>query len=643
MSKKFFKKVIASSLLCAISACYTIPAVYGHDNEETIYSKADTSGKNYKTVVSTIEENNGDSKTNQQDINKELPIEYTVTYKLNGQEISANEIAGKSGKVTITLKFTNKLANQVSINGKSQTMYTPFLVVSGVVIDNDSNRNIQVNHGKVINNGDKTIVAGIAVPGLSESLNIKNSKLEINDTIEFSLETDNFELRNIMTYASPKVFDSLDITMSDFNDLFNQIKTLKESSQKIENGASALNEGIITLDKGVSTLKTGATSLEEGVDSLDKGAKKLDTGASTLKSGTAEYSTNYKKFDKSVGDLSTGTSTLNTNYTTLDTGINTLNTNLSTASKGSAELSKGMKQASDGINQIVSGLKAQITAANTDSNKKELAQMQTLISTDKNLIKTLNTQKSALKAQKENADTATAAVLQQQIDSTDNMIKVLTANYTALEKSLSTINNTSSQVSTLYSSLTDLQTGMNTLSSKTGELEKGLDKLSTGSSDLVTGSSKIASGIDTLNTGASQLSTASGKLNKAAKKISSGASDLQDGTSSLTKGTKKLSKGANTLNTGVSTLSDGSKKLVKGSGELLDGIRQFNTKGISKIYNLVNVDARNLVRRIEALEDLSKNYSTFASDTKRDSIQFITVMDSISTSTDSKKDNEDRK
>ena len=168
MNNKFLKKILGTTMVCSMLTYYTIP-VYAYTNEETIYSKVDKNGKVYKTIVSEIEENEDGSKVNKIESQKDLPIEYEVTYKLDGEEISVEDVIGKKGRVTVTLKFINKDEKNVNINGTNQTMYTPFLVASGVILNNDENKNIEVNHGKVINNGKNSIAVGLAVPGLIKS------------------------------------------------------------------------------------------------------------------------------------------------------------------------------------------------------------------------------------------------------------------------------------------------------------------------------------------------------------------------------------------------------------------------------------------------------------------------------------------
>ena len=186
-NNKVISKVISGTLLCSMVG-YTLP-VFAYTKDETVYSKMDSNGKNYKTIVSThikntenadlindlsdllnVKNTSGDEtytqdgnkfvwNANKNDIyyqgesSKELPIECNVKYELDGKELSASEIAGKSGKVKITLQYTNKEERTVDINGKKVKIYVPFVVVAGTIIENENARNIEVSSGKVVDDG----------------------------------------------------------------------------------------------------------------------------------------------------------------------------------------------------------------------------------------------------------------------------------------------------------------------------------------------------------------------------------------------------------------------------------------------------------------------------------------------------------
>ena len=143
--KSISKKIIATTVLGTM-LIYTMP-IMAFANEETIYSKLDSRGNSYKTIATTIM----DEETTQTEIDKELPVDCEIFYELDGEEILPEELAGKSGKVKITLKYKNKMENEAQINGKQEILYTPFVVVAGTIIQNDNNKNIQITNGKLIN------------------------------------------------------------------------------------------------------------------------------------------------------------------------------------------------------------------------------------------------------------------------------------------------------------------------------------------------------------------------------------------------------------------------------------------------------------------------------------------------------------
>ena len=221
--KKFLKEILSVSMITSMLV-YTSP-VYAISNKETIYSKIDSTGKQYETIIAT--KNNNEVK--QEKTEKELPLEVIITYTLDGKEIKAEELKGKSGKVKIKIEYKNKSAKKVTIEGKEEIMYTPFVVALGTIIDNKNNKNIEVSKaGRIIENGEKTVIAGIVFPGLEESLDLngKLAKIDIPSSIEISMDSENFEMKNILTYSSPKIFkDKID--WSEFDNLFDKVNELK--------------------------------------------------------------------------------------------------------------------------------------------------------------------------------------------------------------------------------------------------------------------------------------------------------------------------------------------------------------------------------------------------------------------------------
>ena len=291
------KKMISGLLLFTITSYMTIP-VFATSKSETVYSNLDSNGKAYKTIVSTqltnedkldkitdisnllnIENTNGDETFEKEgtqviwdsngnniyykgESEKQLPVECKITYELNGEEISAEELKGKSGNVKVKINYTNNEKHIVSVNGKQVTMYTPFIIVAGTKIDNTKNRNIQITNGKIVDNGESSLAVGIAMPGMQENIGISKSKIDIPEEIEISMETENFEMGNIIAVVAVKGIDE-DLT-SDLNSMYSQIDELSNASNEILEGANQLKDGTSELVSGVDQLKAGTGTAYAG-------------------------------------------------------------------------------------------------------------------------------------------------------------------------------------------------------------------------------------------------------------------------------------------------------------------------------------------------------------------------------------------
>lgn len=332
---KFIKRMVALNVILAM-LIYTLP-IYAIKSEETVYSKLKNNGERYKTIVSTkTEENMEETETD-----KDLPISCEVKYELDGEKIAAEKLAGKSGNVKVVLKYTNKSEKKVTVNGRTETMYTPFIVISGTIIDNTNNKNIKISNGKLIENGNNTIVVGIALPGLSDSLKLPKNLDDLNK-IEISMETTNFEMENIITFCTPKVLDS-DIDWNMFNGIFDEIGSLEDASNQLEDGIVDLKDGIIRLNSGAQDLKTGAkefanqsqkfnqaiSQVSGGINELSANYNQINSGAIGLKEGLGEI---LKSVQGLTGTDNTGKinqieQIINANQQTIDV-FEGLNTNL---------------------------------------------------------------------------------------------------------------------------------------------------------------------------------------------------------------------------------------------------------------------------------------------------------------------------
>ena len=117
---------------------------------------------------------------------KELPVGVEFTYTLDGKAVSPEELAGKSGKVTIHVTYHNDAKTVKTIQGKKETLYTPFLMVTGIVLPKDVFSEVKIDHGKVLEEGDSQVVVGYGLPGLVKSLALGDEDISEDLVEEFA-------------------------------------------------------------------------------------------------------------------------------------------------------------------------------------------------------------------------------------------------------------------------------------------------------------------------------------------------------------------------------------------------------------------------------------------------------------------------
>ena len=667
--KRFLKSVI--SLIALITTIAYVSPVYAIANKETIYSKMNSNGDVYKTIVTT--KDGEDLK--QEETEKELPLESKITYKLDGKDIKPEELLGKSGEVTIKIEYKNKSAKNVVINGKSQTIYTPFMVALGTVINNKNNKNIKVSKGgRIVENGDKTIIVGAVFPGLEESLNLsgKLSKIEIPDSIEITMESTNFEMSNIMTYATPKVLTE-DIDWSELDGLFDKVNELQNGINTIEDGSKELNKGTKQLDDGAEELKSGTSKVYEGSKEIKN---------QVINSIKGMENNNEKVLDENT--LSTiGAQARKQASTSIEKEVDGIK---SIAEKGAVNEIK--KQEGTVLNGAMSLIKNKISS--------KMPELVTGIS--QGVSKAMEPQLSAIEKQAVQAGTNSIDLSDLSKNAKVNDITVSVGNdYKESEEYKNLDEDTKKMVDKIVGNV-EKEAGKKA----TDEAQKELDKHITEEEKEIKGvatksatvaatvtSKGLSSGVikgvaeasvkETANQMISQMAneetkkTISTKLEDLAKQVAGGTAEnvakqvapsvaektamtvadtvadevktevlkqvknqmetlLNEGLTPLTAGIKELDKG-------VSQLKDGTKELNDGATKLSDGIIKFNNEGISKISNFVNSDLQNLVTRGKKIEQLANEYDKFNSDEKREDISFISIVDSIK----QKEKNEDEK
>ena len=255
---------------------------------------------------------------------EEPPVTQKVTYYLDGKEISPEDLAGKSGKVKIRFDYTNTTSYTETVNGEKQTVSVPFAAVTGLVLG-DGFENIEVTNGKAEVSDSSSVVLGYALPGLKDSLGIKDGDLDgdvnIPEYMEMTADVKNFSMPAAMTFVV-NASDYVSTDGIDTSDLDDMINDLKDASTQLQDGSKTLAEGTDTLSDGLSTLQSKLGTFASGVGTLQSGLKTYTDGVSTLSGG-------LNKLNSNVPTLSNGITTLNSSAKSLNDGVALLNATVS--------------------------------------------------------------------------------------------------------------------------------------------------------------------------------------------------------------------------------------------------------------------------------------------------------------------------
>lgn len=280
---------------------------------------------------------------------EEPPVTQKVTYYLDGKEISPEDLAGKSGKVKIRFDYTNTTSYTETVNGEKQTVSVPFAAITGLVLG-DGFENIEVTNGKAEVSDSSSVVLGYALPGLKDSLGIKDKDLDgdvnIPEYMEMTADVKNFSMPAAMTFVV-NASDYVSTDGIDTSDLDDMINDLKDASTQLQDGSKTLAEGTDTLADGLSTLQSKLGTFASGVGTLQSGLKTYTDGVSTLSGG-------LNTLGNSTGALVSGADKLNSGAGQLASGSATLKDGLKTYTNGASQLQAG-------INKLYNTLDAGLT------------------------------------------------------------------------------------------------------------------------------------------------------------------------------------------------------------------------------------------------------------------------------------------
>ena len=538
------------------------------DKTETVYAKADSSGKIYDVSVEAVLKNEGEGEITDystlsdikniegdeeftekgsnvviwenhgEDIQYKgtstdaLPVDVKITYYLNDKQVTADELKGQSGKVRIRFDYTNKYSQKVEVNGKTVEVSTPFVVCSAMFLPSDNFSNIEVTNGKTVEMDDQNIVIGYAMPGLSDSLQLKNYEatedVDVPEYVELTADVTDFSLDFTATIISNGMFGNMDAD------------DLKDVDDQLVDGAAELADGADELGDYFGQYLTGVSAMDEGSAGLMKGLKTVNDQKGALLEGAK--------------GLQQGLETLNQSLATVN--LDGQSVDMQPMSAAAATLAQDTTKLKEALTVMQSTLNDVKTFANDAKSYKESVQKKT--SEAKGALDAVDLSEAEKTAESEAKEQASKAV-KEALAGTDLTDDQKAEIQSKVKDSIS-ISDTTDTASGKIAEAKDALKDMPDL--EIPEFSLGTDTITVLVEDMQKQLQVLGQYSEALSNLGTQMSGLSGTLEQ-----------LKSGVSSLASGSGQLTEGVQALNNGIEQLYQGSVALNDGTGQLITGNR----------------------------------------------------------------------
>lgn len=579
---------------------------------------------------------------------KQLPVSVKLRYELDGQEMSAKDMEGKSGHLKLTISFTNNYSEVKNINGKSIVIHPSYLAGGMLNMSTGNFTNVKCESGKIVNDGTNEMLAFANIPGLNETLRSAgldkvNNQLGISDDVTVEADVNNFDLGSIMVGMTNEIDLASELgeigSVSELTDGINQLieadDQLIDGSKQLYDGTTQLKEGIAPLSSaypqietltnafdqlhdGTTTLSTGLNQYTAGVDQLNVVSKqnlyKLSMGATTLNT-----SLNNKESKSQLNQLVQGSQALDAGIQNLNEQVNgddsmlkpdmvkNLTEALKTTNEQVGKLGQVLNDLQDQEGAFVD-LSNQITKASENINK--LGTLQTsfkevtdgasaIITADNEQIKSVDDQLAAIRTKEINALNASIEALKNAAnavpeDDTTGAKAKIEEQINALESQKATLGDASS-LSVTLKDLSQCQAGIDKI---VADSKETLEEL-----NAVYNSSKTD--IENLSTKLDEAKKSIEVLNGVMKQLNENgitSEEFEKKVNTLKAGVEKLAKNSPALANGVATLANKLNNLGEGLNGLDSGMSQAYT-GITQATSQLSDNSDSLRNGAKALND----------------------------------------
>ena len=523
-------------------------------------------------------QNAGEEITYEGTSDKTLPVQVKISYYLDGNAITPDALAGKSGQVRICFDYKNQETKEVVVDDQKISATVPFSVISMMSVSKDHFKNVEVENGKIMTIGDQDMVIGYAFPGLKSSLKLKDLEatedIEIPDHVEITADVTDFSLDYTAHIVSNGLLADADLDeLDDAKDMADGMEKLMDASGELVDGMQALSDGNHTYAGYLEQYTDGVASLDSGLKELSKGTQEMD---SSLDAAAKQLKTKLDEWEVAVEEMQAAFA--GSDMTGLESQM----------MQNAGSLQQSLQAASQALSEIdwetydTSSVEEQAKDAAVSAAESAIDAMQ---SDDLGLTEE---QTTAVKEKVENAVVERIRNAELEVSSPDNSAAIAQT-----EQALQNLSDAADSFSKLQTTLSALQGMM----PDNGEENAGANMLTEiDTEELRTMIDQFCAGMHELSTGAGQIE-----------------------------------EGANALAKSGAELKDGYGQIIDGGDALLSGMKAFDKDGIGKLSDLAGDDLTNVIRRLQAVQKADQAYTNFSglAEGTEGSVRFIIETEKI--------------
>lgn len=519
-------KVVGSVVLSAVMAGSMMPVtVFAQSNDEnptekteTVYSVLNSDGSISDTIVSSwlhdedginniketlnltdvknIKSNEKPSKdgntytwnANGNDVyyegtaTKQLPVSVKIRYELDGQEMSAKDMEGKSGHLKLMISFTNNYSEVKNINGKSIVIHPSYLAGGMLNMSTGKFSNVKCESGKIVNDGTNEMLAFANIPGLNETLKSAgldkvNNQLGISDDVTVEADVNDFDLGSIMVGMTNEIDLASELgDIGSVSELTDGIDQLIEADNQLIDGSKQLYDGTTQLKEQAAPL----TGSSDQVRQLSAGAIQLNDGVKALQTGISQYTAGASAINEGVNKLYG----IPQGAAAISSGMNTKGKSGFSMVEASSTLRKGLDQ----LNSVAAGISAEsyynslmdnvktAEAGVTKLQNEVLAPTKTELGNLGDVLKKASSSLSGLSTLVGQLSSVEAAIEQDQTTVSSNNEKV-TANNNKIASVNESVEETKTQLQNAILSLKEARGTLKASGTDTSDLNSKIDSL----------------------------------------------------------------------------------------------------------------------------------------------------------------------